>query len=246
MKVTVVGCSGSFPGPDSPGSCYLIEHDECRIVLDLGNGALGRLQRFADIYAIDAVILSHLHVDHFIDVCSYYVALRYRPDAVCRRLNVFGPRGTSDRLAAAYGLEPGSDLSKKLDIRTLRPEFKVGPFTITTTKVEHPVDSYALRVEAGGKSLTYSGDTGPTRALVDAAADTDLALFEASFLTGRVNPVGLHLTGAQAAEHAAQAGARSLLLTHLVPWNTPSDVLAEALSVFPDAQTVWPGLQVEL
>lgn len=246
MKVTVVGCSGSFPGPESPGSCYLIEHDDCRIVLDLGNGALGRLQRFADIYAIDAVVLSHLHVDHFIDVCSYYVALRYRPEGVGRRLTVFGPRGTSERLAAAYGLEPGSDLSKELDVRPLRPDFSIGPFSITSTLVEHPVESYALRVEAGGKSITYSGDTGPTRALVDAAAGTDLALFEASFLSSRVNPVGLHLTGAQAAQHAADAGARSLLLTHLVPWNDAADILAEASPVFPDARAVWPGMTVEL
>ncbi|MCB0922659.1 MAG: MBL fold metallo-hydrolase, partial [Actinobacteria bacterium] len=70
MKLTVVGWSGSFPGPDSPASCYLLEHEDARILLDLGNGSLGALQRYADIYAVDAVFLSHLHVDHCIDLCS--------------------------------------------------------------------------------------------------------------------------------------------------------------------------------
>ena len=79
MKLTVVGCSGSFPGPDSPASSYLLEEEGYRAVLDLGNGALGALQRYASLDAVDAVLVSHLHVDHVIDLCSYYVARRYRP-----------------------------------------------------------------------------------------------------------------------------------------------------------------------
>ena len=95
MRLTVVGCSGSFPGPDSAASCYLVEADGFRVLLDLGNGALGPLQRYADIYAVDAVLVSHLHSDHFIDLCSYYVALRYRD-----------PDGAA---AAGRGAWPGRD-----------------------------------------------------------------------------------------------------------------------------------------
>ena len=77
MKVTVVGCSGSFPGPDSAASCYLLEapYDgrTFRLLLDLGSGALGPLQRYADLESIDAVALSHLHADHCLDLCSFYV-----------------------------------------------------------------------------------------------------------------------------------------------------------------------------
>ncbi len=97
MKLTVVGCSGSFPGPESPASCYLIEHEGTRILLDMGNGSLGALQRYTDIYAIDAVVLSHLHVDHFIDLCSYYVALQYRPDGPADSVAVWGPTDTAAR-----------------------------------------------------------------------------------------------------------------------------------------------------
>ena len=95
MRLTVVGCSGSFPGPDSPASCYLVEQDGYRVVLDLGNGALGQLQRYVSLDDVDAVLISHLHVDHVIDLCSYYVARRYRPAgplaAAARRRPVWHP-----------------------------------------------------------------------------------------------------------------------------------------------------------
>jgi ribonuclease BN (tRNA processing enzyme) len=72
MRLTIVGCSGSFPGPDSPASCYLVEaeHDGAtfRLVLDLGSGALGHLQRYTDLESVDAVVLSHLHADHCLDI----------------------------------------------------------------------------------------------------------------------------------------------------------------------------------
>ncbi|MDQ1641319.1 MAG: hypothetical protein QOJ90_670, partial [Actinomycetota bacterium] len=79
MRLTVIGCSGSFPGPDSPASCYLVEADGFRVVVDLGNGALGPLQRHCAIGDIDAVLLSHLHPDHVMDVLSLYVARSYDP-----------------------------------------------------------------------------------------------------------------------------------------------------------------------
>ncbi len=228
-----MGCSGSFPGPDSASSCYLVEHDGARIVLDLGNGALGSLARFVDIYDVDAVIISHLHVDHFIDLCSYYVALKYRPDGPTRPMPVWGPSDTGRRLVTAYGLRGNETVASEFEIRDLEPEFTVGPFTIKTTRLVHPVEAYGIRVEAGGEVLAYSGDTGPTDRLVDVARGADVALFEASFLEGGRNPTDLHLTAREAAQHAARAGADRLVLTHLVPWNNPSDSLAEAQGHFP-------------
>src|SRR5439155_7662213 len=71
VKLTVVGCSGSFPGPDGPASCYLLEQDGVRVLLDLGSGALGSLSRHVDLDAVDAVVLSHLHADHCLDACPY-------------------------------------------------------------------------------------------------------------------------------------------------------------------------------
>lgn len=242
VKLTVVGCSGSFPGPDSPASCYLLEHDDRRILLDLGNGALGPLQKYADIQNIDAVLISHLHVDHFVDLCSYHVARKYRPGAVSEPIPIYGPALTGERVAAAHGSSRVSDLAGELDFRLLGAEFEVGPFSIKTTRMIHPVESYAIRVEAGGRSLTYSGDTGPTPALAEAGAGTNVALFEASFLSTEENPPGLHLTASQCGQLAREAEAERLIVTHLVPWNSQQDVLEEATSTFGHCELAAPGL----
>ena len=107
MRLTVVGCSGSYPGPESAASCYLLEaeHDgrTWRIVLDLGNGALGQLHRYADPLAIDAVLVTHLHADHCLDLCGYYVLRKYHPSGPQPRIPVWGPEGTAERMARAYG-----------------------------------------------------------------------------------------------------------------------------------------------
>ena len=95
MRVTVVGCAGSFPGPDSPASCYLLEAEGFRLVIDMGNGALGVLQRYAGLFSIDAICLSHLHADHCIDLGAYWVARQYAPDGPQPPIPVYGPRGTA-------------------------------------------------------------------------------------------------------------------------------------------------------
>lgn len=211
----------------------------------MGNGSLGALQRYADIYAVDGVVLSHLHVDHFIDLCSYYVALQYRPEGPADSIPVWGPTDTASRLATAYGLGANTEISG-LDVRQIQRNLTLGPFRITTAPMRHPVEARAIRVEAGGHSITYSGDTGPTARLTELASGSDLALFEASFLSRHDNPPDLHLTGGQAARIAADAGCRSLLLTHLVPWNDQREVLAEAQQIYPAAQLASPGMTVEL
>lgn len=248
MKLTLVGWSGSFPGPESPASCYLLEHDGSRIVLDLGNGSLGHLQRYADIYDIDAVLLSHLHVDHCIDLCSYYVARKYHPDGAHKRIPVFGPSGTADRMAAAYGLTSRPGMHDEFNfIRHQADRTEIGPFTVETIRVAHPVETYAIKVTAGGRSVVYSGDTGPTEALVELATGADLALFEASFVERADNPTDLHLTGGQAADHAKRAGVDRLVLTHLVAWNDPERVRAEAADVYDgDLLMAGNGLQIEV
>src|SRR5882724_12324454 len=110
MQMTVVGCAGSFPGPDSPASCYLIEADGFRLVLDLGNGALGALQRYSALTGIDAICLSHQHSDHCLDMCAYSVAQLHHPDGPRPKIEVYAPAGTAERLTRALGLEPGSGI----------------------------------------------------------------------------------------------------------------------------------------
>jgi ribonuclease BN (tRNA processing enzyme) len=248
MRLTVVGCSGSYPGPDSPASCYLLEHDGHRILLDLGNGALGPLQRHADLFGIDAVVLSHLHADHCLDLTSYYVVRKYNPWGPAPAIPVLGPTGTADRMARAYDMPDEPGMTGEFDFHDHVTDTEVGPFRIRTAPANHPVEAYAIRVDAGGRSLVFSGDTGPTDALVELSRGADLALYEASFLSRYPDlPPDLHLTATQSAEHAMRAGVGRLVLTHLVPWTPQDETLEEASAVYDgDLRLASPGLVVDI
>jgi len=229
MNLTIVGCSGSFPGPDSPASCYLVVADGFRLLLDLGNGALGPVQRYASLGEIDAVCLSHLHADHCLDMCPYNVVRTYHPSGPMPRIPVYGPAGTLERLDRAAGADTGTTIAAAFDFVTLSPgTLQIGPFVVTTEHMNHPVETFGFRLEHSGRAIAYSADTGPTDALVSLAAGADVLLCEASFNDGPDLPADLHLTAGQAGEHAARAGVGLLVLTHLVPWNSKERTLAEA------------------
>lgn len=233
MRLTIVGCSGSFPGPGSGCSCYLVEAEGFRLVLDMGNGALGELQRHAGPYDVDAVLVSHLHGDHCLDLCSYYVARKYRPEGVPPRVPVYGPEETADHLARASGLTSAEGMREVFDFRALEPgRLEIGPFAVTLERVNHPVETFGVRVQHGGSALAYSADTGVSDALTRLAGHADALLCEASFHEGRDSASGLHLDGRQAGEHAARAGVERLVLTHLPPWNEPDRSLAEASGAY--------------
>lgn len=250
----MIGCAGSFPGPDSAASCYLVEADDAtgrpwRILLDLGSGALGPLQRYVVPRDIDAVLLSHLHPDHCLDLCGMYVALRYHPDGPpSRRIPVYGPSGTFERLAAAYGREEGGRLATVYDVRNWvdGEPVDIGPLSVVPMLVDHPVEAYGLRVEHRTQSrtavLAYSGDTDACPALTRLAKGADVLLSEAAFVEGRDEARHIHLTGLRAGQTATDAGASRLLLTHLPVWNDPDVVLAEARSAYTGAvEIVRPG-----
>lgn len=246
MRLTIVGCSGSFPGPQSPASCYLLsaewEGRTWRVLLDLGNGSLGALQRHMDLRDIDAILLSHLHPDHCMDLCGLHVAVHWDPSGWDRpRIPVWGPAATADRMASAYGLDPDPGMHEDFDFRAWseREAVSVGPFTVTPYHVLHPIEeAYALRVEVAETDedgtvvphvLTYSGDTDACDSLVDAARDADLFLCEAAFHEGRDDAIsGVHLTGKRAGEVATTASAKRLLLTHLPVWNDANRAVGEA------------------
>ncbi|WP_113703935.1 MBL fold metallo-hydrolase [Nonomuraea lactucae] len=229
MKVTIIGCSGSFPGPDSPASCYLLEAEGFRLLLDFGAGSLGPLQRHIGLYDVDAICLSHLHADHCLDMCGYHVARTYGPDAPYPRVPVYAPADAPRRLAAAYGMPEEPGMETAFEFERLQPDtFGVGPFMVTAGLVNHPVEAYGFRVSYGGRSVAYSGDTGESAELVKLAEDADLLLCEASFIDRPGLPADLHMSGRQAAEHAAQARVGRLVLTHLVPWHDKARVLDDA------------------
>ena len=250
MKLTIVGCSGSFPGPASPASCYLVTANDgvrdWRILLDLGNGSMGALQRYMDLRDIDAVLLTHLHPDHCMDLCGLHVAVHWDPAGWNRdRIAVWGPKDTADRMATAYGLptEPGMHEDFDFQHWNSREAITIGPFTVTPYPVRHPADeAYALRVEAAGtdaqgnpvtRTLTYSGDTDSCPGLEEAARDADVFLCEAAFHEGRDDAIdGVHLTGKRAGAAASAADARRLLLTHLPVWNDANTSVAEARETY--------------
>ncbi|HEY1822470.1 MAG TPA: MBL fold metallo-hydrolase [Trebonia sp.] len=234
MRLTVVGCAGSFPGPDSPASCYLLEADGFRVVVDFGNGSLGALQKYVGLFDIDAVCLSHLHADHCVDLYSYSIARTYSPGGVQPVIPVYGPAGTTERIGLIHG--PGGDdgLMKRFTFETLDPgRMTIGPFDVQLAHMNHPVETFAFRFSYGGRSLVYTGDTGETEAVPELAAGADVILSEAAFLDGPKLPPNIHLTARQAAGYANQAGVGKLVLTHLQPWNDRDVAREEAASAFP-------------
>ncbi len=233
MQLTVLGCAGTFPGPQSPCSGYLVEHDGFRLVLDLGSGALGNLQRHIDVRDVDAIYLTHLHADHCIDLVAYYYARRYHPTGMLRSLPVYAPVGASFRIQSAFEEPPVDGFLEVYDFREGGAQtLEIGPFTVTAVVVEHPIECHALRIEAGGRTLVYSGDSAACPQLVELARDADVFLCEASWPSIPTPPPGIHLTGREAGEHAALAGVRKLLLTHLMPFHDPQAMLAEAKETF--------------
>jgi len=236
MKITVIGCSGSYPGPDSPASCYLLEaeHDDgsgtrtWRVLMDLGSGALGVLHRYTDPLSIDAVLLSHLHADHCLDMSGYYVMRKYHPSGAAPRIPVWGPLDTPGRLARGYDLPEDTGMHEEFDFRTYDDVVQVGPFSVRAIPVDHPVEAFGLRITADGATLAYTGDSAPCDTLTEVAAHADLLLAEASFREIDDNPGGVHLTGAECGALATRAGARRLVLTHVPPWFEREPMLQEA------------------
>jgi ribonuclease BN (tRNA processing enzyme) len=240
VRLTVVGCSGSGPGPTSAASCYLVEHDGFRLLLDLGNGSFGALQALVDPDTIDAVYLSHLHADHCLDVVPMVVWHRYSGRASGRRLPLVAPAGARERLQQVYD-SGGAPLTDVFDFAVTPVSAVLGPFEVQTARTAHPVECHAVRLSAHGSSLVYTGDTGPSDAVVALASGADVLLAEAAHPERDDLPPDLHLTGRQAGEAAAAARVRRLLVTHVPAWVDPAAQLAAARSVFPAAELVRPG-----
>ncbi|SDJ38862.1 Ribonuclease BN, tRNA processing enzyme [Frankineae bacterium MT45] len=231
MELTVLGCSGTVPGPDSPASGYLVEHEGFRLLLDLGQGALGALQRFIRPEQVDGMLVSHLHPDHFIDMTGLATYLRWSPGRPYPRLPVLGPADTAARLSAAGGDSGRSgELDELFDFR-VPAAGELGPFRLEFARMRHPIACDAVRISASGRSLVYSGDTGPTEALISLARGADLLLCEAALRPGESLPE-LHLTARQAGEHATAAGVERLIVTHVPPWNSRSQAVEEAALAF--------------
>jgi ribonuclease BN (tRNA processing enzyme) len=242
VLLTVLGCSGSAPGPNAPTSGYLLEADGFLLGIELGNGTLAALQAIRDPFTLDALLFSHLHPDHCADFPALTVLRRYHStpsrDPRITRLPVHAPAEAPSRFAAAYAPNEAERLAEDLcdvyDFRPLAPDtVYIGPFEVTVIHAAHPCESYSFRFSHGGRSIVYTGDTGAFDGLVDLASGVDVLLAEASWTHAEDRPPGLHLSGREAGELAKRAGAGRLLVTHVPPWADAPAVLAEARAQYP-------------
>lgn len=237
VRLTVLGCSGSVVGPDSPASGYLLQApDAPPLAIDFGGGVLGTLQRHVDPSSVQ-VLLSHLHADHCLDLPGLFVWRRYHPSPPDGRALMYGPSDTWARVGAAsspYGGEI-DDCTDIFDVRhwVAGEPVTFGTLSVLPRQVCHPTESYGLRVtDSSGAALVYSGDTGFCDALIELARDADVFLCEASWTHSPDRPRNLHLSGTEAGQAAAAAGVHQLLLTHIPPWTSRDDVLSEAKAEF--------------
>jgi ribonuclease BN (tRNA processing enzyme) len=237
VRITVLGCSGSVVGPDSPASGYLLRApDTPPTVIDFGGGVLGALQRHADPSSVH-VLLSHLHADHCLDLPGLFVWRRYHPSSPTGKALMYGPSDTWSRLGAAsspYGGEI-DDFSDIFDIHHWvdSREVEIGALKVLPRVVCHPTESFGMRfTNRDGASFVYSGDTGYCDTIIELARGADVFLCEASWTHSPDRPPNLHLSGTEAGRIATAAGVGELLLTHIPPWTSREDVISEAKAEF--------------
>jgi ribonuclease BN (tRNA processing enzyme) len=222
LRLTVLGCSTAAPHPDWPASGHLVEWGETRLLLDAGPGVVRRLQRSSRPTDLSAVIVGHMHADHYLDL----VALRYLfpwGEAAARPLPVFlppGGRARLDALATAISERAGF-FDAAFAISEFDPEvaLAVGPLMVRFVRGRHYVPAWGVVIEApDGARIAYTGDTGPSDTVSDAVRGVDLLLVEAALrhLSHDDRERG-HLTAEEAVAMASRAGARAALLVHYAP-----------------------------
>ena len=222
MRLTILGSAGSAPGPDSPCSGYLVEHDDFKLLLDLGPGASMTLQRFVSPGDIDAAILSHGHSDHHADLAQMW-RLRLVTDS--GPLALIGPSGLSEaftKTPEAFDFTCATDFINAAGIQRL------GPLDVRLARVVHgEMECWATRI---GDALCYTADTEPCAAL-DELADGAGVLLAEGCGSDDDGPMPGHLTAGDAARLSVRSGAKLLVLTHLRAWNDSAKLLAEAAAI---------------
>ncbi len=230
VKLRVLGSSGTYPVADCPSSGYLLDAAGTRIWIDAGTGTFAELQRCIDYVSIDAMILTHLHSDHCLDLLPFYYARRFNERA--KKLPLYCAPGTEKHMSQLLIGDGGSKLSTFFDFRDVRPgdSLEIGDVGVSFEGMQHPVPTTALKLEADDQVLAFSADTGPDAPLAQFVSGSDVLLCEASYQNADVGPP-IHLSAAQAAQIGAEADVQSLILTHIFPTLDPEVSLAEARDV---------------
>lgn len=249
MKLTIIGCSGSMSGPESPASGYLVEATgndagtgrDVALTLDFGPGVMGKLLAYRDPALLDAMLFSHLHADHCADLVGMQVYRRWYPGGEVPRVPLYSPQDGRRRLIQLADDDPTDTYEGEFDFHHVNPgdSFEVGPLHVEAFAANHTVEALCYRITGPSDArpgeqatLTFTGDTDYAPSVVEAARGADTLLSEAAFEEGRDTVRGVHMTGKRAGELAHEAGVRDLLLTHLQPWTDPDEVVTEARGAF--------------
>ncbi len=248
LRLTVLGCSTAAPHPATPTAGFLVEWDSTAILLDCGQGVIRNLQRVLDPHALSAIVIGHMHADHYLDI----VGLRYlypwgerAPDPLPIYLPP-GGRPRLDALATAVSERAGF-FDAAFDAIEYDPaqELAVGDLRLRFVQGRHYVPAWGVVIDApDGTRLAYTGDTGPSRSVEDGVRGADLLLVESALgLAAHDDPERGHLTPQEAIELARSADARSAILVHYGPARKP-EMDAMCAAAGPWVRTAVDGLTV--
>ncbi len=235
LRLTVLGSATPYPAADNPCSGYLVSCGDVRVWLDAGSGTLGALRRYTRLDELSAIWISHLHADHAADLLTAYYGALYADVRLPAPIPLFGPAGIADRLAHFLTNTPvRSPVESAFAVRELFDGHRVrlGPVTLTSRAVAHGIPAFAVRVDGGGGSLAYSGDTAPCPGLTCLAARCDVLLCEADSASTQAGEERVHHTPEEAGETATAAGVARLIVTHVGPFLTPEQAVARAATRF--------------
>jgi ribonuclease BN (tRNA processing enzyme) len=242
LRLDIIGAGPAFTDrPGATGAAYLVRHRGTAILLDLGQGSLPRLAGMIDPGSLDAILISHLHPDHFVDLVSLRHYLRWGPRAP-RRVRVVAPAGLGDRIDALHA-EPGFT-GAALDLEALEPgRLQIGSLDVEVAVVTHATRSFAFRLSAPGvRGLVYTGDCGRAADLDPLIRPGDALLSEVSFGPGPVPTDVAHLDGPAVGLLAARTGVDRVLLTHLLMGFDEDDTVTSTRSAYDGPVTlVHPG-----
>jgi ribonuclease BN (tRNA processing enzyme) len=237
MKLTVLGGAGAWPPAGGACSGYLIEHAGFRLLVDPGYATLPRMLGLTAAETVDAVLVSHGHPDHVADLNPLLRARALR-DEPAPSLPTYALPGA---LRAVMALDRPGMLDEAIDLRELSPgaAFEVGPFHVESRLLPHSLPNVGVRLTANGRSMTYTGDAGPTDDLVALASGTDLLLAEATYVDHvPADLIGTLNSALDVGSQAQRAGVKRLLLTHLDPETDPLASVVAAGRTFPE----WIGV----
>lgn len=234
MRLDVLGSSGTYPGPGTPTSGYLVSDDGTNIWCDAGFGTYAELRRRIAVDRIDAVVISHAHPDHCADMLALAAEIAYGPNRTII-VDVHAPAALGDMLAEFVNAGDGHPIRERLRFIALGEgvSARIGEMELRFAGTAHSVPTHAIRFEARGSSLTYSADTGPGGGFPRLAAGSDVVLCEATLQGSRADAgYPFHLTAGEAGAIATEAGSRLLILTHLPPSLDPRRSIEEAAAGF--------------